>query len=329
LLDQLREFPDRPALHLGGYGEPVFHPDFVEMAQRAKAVGLRVEVTTNGTLLTPQVVSALLDAELDRLVVSIDGASPETYGDIRRQGSLRRVIENLDELRRQKLRRNGRHGRPQIGIAVVAMKRNMAELAALPRLATRIGASEIIVSNLIPHTAGMEQEILYERSLTACAYRASRWVADVSLPKLDLTDGVLDTMGGLFASTASVSMLGSSLSARNNYCTFAQQGYAALRWDGEVSPCLPLLHDHPMYLRHRRRDITHYSLGNIGQKSLYDIWSSEAFSDFRARLRDFSFSPCTTCGGCERFSANYADCTEHLFPTCGGCLWAQGFVQCP
>src|SRR5574341_1054937 len=75
LLDQLRAFPDRPALHLGGYGEPTFHPDFVEMVQRAKAAGLRVEVTTNGTLLTPQVVSALLEAELDRLVVSIDGAA--------------------------------------------------------------------------------------------------------------------------------------------------------------------------------------------------------------------------------------------------------------
>jgi len=36
-----------------------------------------------------------------------------------------------------------------------------------------------------------------------------------------------------------------------------------------------------------------------------------------------------TCGGCERFAGNFVDCTENTFPTCGGCLWAQGFVQCP
>ncbi len=329
LVRQLCEFPAPPALHLGGYGEPLHHLDFLEIVRRAKTHGLRVEVTTNGTLLDARTAGELIDLGLDRLMVSLDGATPASYGDIRVGADLWQVIENLRTLYRLKLRKAGRHSNPQVGISFVAMKRNVADLPRLPMLAAQIGAWSIQVSNLLPHTAEMEQQILYARALTACAYRASRWVANLSLPKLDLDSHTLEPLRGVFSSSASISLLDASLSARNDRCRFSHEGYAAVRWDGEVSPCLELLHDHPVYLRGRRKDITHYSLGNITQQPLAAIWESSAFAAHRARLRVFPFSPCSTCGGCERFVANLVDCTENTFPTCGGCLWAQGFIQCP
>ena len=329
LMDQIGQFHPTPAVHLGGYGEPMFHDDFVEMVQQAKAAGARVELTTNGMLLDADTAAALLDLDLDRLVVSIDGVRPESYEDIREHASFEQVVENMVQLRRLKLQHRGRRGNPKVGIAFVAMQRNVADLSELPRLATRIGASDILVSNLVAHTAELEDEILYDHSLTACIYRGSPWVADVSLPKLDLNSHTLRPLHDAFNSTASVSLLGVSLSGRNDYCRFAQEGYAAVRWDGEVSPCLPLLHDHPEYLRGRRKDITHYSLGNINRTALREIWDALEFTEFRAKLREFPFSPCTTCGGCERFPRNLEDCMGNMFPACGGCLWAQGFIQCP
>jgi MoaA/NifB/PqqE/SkfB family radical SAM enzyme len=304
------------------------HPDFVEMVRLAKATGAKVEATTNGTLLTRSMAQALVDLEMDRLVVSIDGACPEIYGELRPPASLGQVVDNLRWLMRFRIRRGGRFGKPRVALAFVAMKRNAAELAMLPALASRVGAAEILVSNLVPHTAEMEQEILYEQALRACAFRASRWVPELSLPKLDVDGPILAPLQQVFASRASVSLLDASLSSRNDYCRFAQEGYAAIRWDGEVSPCLSLLHDHPEYIRGRRKDVTHFAVGNVNRQPLGDLWESEAFSQFRQRLRDFHFSPCTTCGGCERFPYNLEDCTANTFPTCGGCLWAQGFVQC-
>ncbi|MEW5960238.1 MAG: radical SAM protein [Chloroflexota bacterium] len=329
LMDHVRRLPAPPTIHLSGYGEPMIHPNFLEIVHLAKATGAAVEVTTNGTLLTNKMAEALVELDLNRLMVSIDGVTPAHYDDIRVHGSFEEVVANLRYLRRLKLRGKGRHSNPQVGIAFVAMKKNVADLPKLPWLATQIGAWDIQVSNLVPHTPEMEAEILYQHSLRSAAYRASRWVPDMSLPKLDMNGNTLAPLSEVYNSTVSLSSLDLSLSARNDYCRFAQQGYAVIRWDGEVSPCLPLLHSHPIYLFGRRKQVIHHSLGNIKQQPFDEIWASPEFTDFRAKLRDFPFSPCTTCGGCERFPANIVDCSHNTFPTCGGCLWAQGFVQCP
>jgi MoaA/NifB/PqqE/SkfB family radical SAM enzyme len=47
------------------------------MVQKAKAAGASVELITNGILLDEAVLKALMDAGLDGLWVSIDGATPK------------------------------------------------------------------------------------------------------------------------------------------------------------------------------------------------------------------------------------------------------------
>lgn len=329
LMEQVRALPEPPTIHLGGYGEPMAHRDFLRLVELAKSTGASVEMTTNGTLLTPEIADRLIDLELDKLYVSFDSVRPDEYADIRQGSDFTAVYENVLALRRIRQRRGSKHSKPVVGIAFVAMQRNVADLPELPWLATRLGAWEIKVSNVVPHTREMEAEILYDRALTACAYRASKQVVDMSLPKLDLDDMVTPALQKAFNSTASISLLDSSLSAHNDYCRFVQEGYSVVRWDGEVAPCLPLLHDHPEYIQGRRKQFTHHSFGNVNDTHLSLIWGSPAYSDYRERLRDFPFSPCTTCGGCERFPRNYEDCSDNTFPVCGGCLWAQGFIQCP
>ncbi len=329
LMGQLRSFDPVPTVHLGGYGEPTQHPDLLDIVQLAGATGARVEMTTNGTRLTAELSRALIERDIDRIVVSIDGVTAEGYEQIRTFSSFDMVIENLRDLKRLKLRINGRRGKPEIGLAFVAMQRNVGDLPRLPMLAAQVGASSIQVSNVVPHTPEMEAEILYRRSLNACGYRASPWVPDLSLPKLDLNGQTLGVVGQVFASPVSISLLDAGLSERANYCRFAQEGYAAVRWDGELAPCLPLLHDHPVYLRQRRHEVTHHSFGNIRQTDLAELWSSPEYASYRRTVRDFPYSPCTTCGGCDLFAQNLYDCSENSFPVCGRCLWAQGYVQCP
>ncbi|NDJ33079.1 MAG: radical SAM protein [Chloroflexi bacterium] len=328
LLDQLAGLPRMPVLHLAGYGEPTSHPAFLRMVRAARAAGAEVEFTTNGTLLDEPLARAVVEAGVRRVVVSIDGVRPESYADIRLGSKLPEVLANMRRLRRIKIQLKGRSADPQVAIAFVAMKRNVDDIPQLSRLAASIGATAIIVSNLVPHTPEMEQEILYERSIATRHYTSSDARINISLPKMDVGAATVPALASVFQSRMSVSLLDADLGARDEYCRFVHDGYAALRWDGELSPCLDMLHTHTEYIHGRPRVVHHHSAGNISQTPLPTLWADMA--TFRQDVIDFNYSGCVFCAGCHRFAENREDCTEIAdAPVCGGCLWAQGLVQCP
>ena len=113
------------------------------------------------------------------------------------------------------------------------------------------------------------------------------------------------------------------------YRPFIEKGSLAIRWDGDVSPCLALLHDHKAYLHKYERSLKRHVVGNVLEQSIKDIWNKPEYLSFRKRIQEFDFSPCVLCGGCDLFESNQEDCIGSPIPTCGGCLWAQGIIQCP
>jgi radical SAM protein with 4Fe4S-binding SPASM domain len=121
----------------------------------------------------------------------------------------------------------------------------------------------------------------------------------------------------------------SPLSATKDRCPFIASGSTAIAWDGNLSPCLALVHNHYSYLGKFKRALRRYVVGNIREHDLPDLWNQPDYIQFRERVQRFDFPPCTACGGCEMIPGNLEDCYGNPFPTCGGCLWAQGIVQCP
>ena len=92
IVTSIRSFRPIPQVFLGGFGEPLVHPMIVEMVERFKRVGSRVELITNGVLLDDAMSSKLITAGLDRLWVSIDGSTADKYADIRLGQELPRII---------------------------------------------------------------------------------------------------------------------------------------------------------------------------------------------------------------------------------------------
>jgi MoaA/NifB/PqqE/SkfB family radical SAM enzyme len=311
----------------GGYGEPLAHPAILDMLAGAKAAGARVELITNGTLLTPEVSRRIVALHLDRLWVSLDGASAESYADVRLGAEFPQVVANLAAFR--DVRPPAHKPMPEIGIAFVAMRRNIADLPALLRLGATLGARHYMITNVLPHTPEMCGEVLYEHSLNAISYLQSPWVPEINLPKFDVDERTGDVFYQVLRSNRNVTFAGSNLGSANDRCPFIVQGAAAIGWDGGFSPCLDLLHEHVSYLNGRQRHTRRYIVGNVAERDLLDLWNDPEHQAFRARVEHFEFSPCSFCGGCELSLANEADCTGHTFPTCGGCLWAQGIIQCP
>jgi len=175
ILDSLKSIEPRPAIFFGGLGEPLFHKDITDWIARAKATGATVELITNATLLTEEKARALIASGLDNLWISIDGATPESYADVRLGAQLPLVIENVMRLRR--LRKGGHFAKPEIDVAFVAMKRNIHELPEVLEVARRLGARQFKVSNVLPYTTELRDEILYAQGFAiwlTCRRRAFR-----------------------------------------------------------------------------------------------------------------------------------------------------------
>ncbi len=268
-----------------------------------------------------------MDLAVERVWVSVDGVTAQRYAEIRRGGELDLVRQNLQDLFTAHVQRD--NNLPELGLVFVAMKSNVGELPDLRGLASRVWAADVLVTNLLPHTPDMLSEILYRRTLNLGPNALLSSVAAYAsaAPRYHQADS------GAYrkpdAPGAGPEPYRIRAAQRSNFCPFVQAGATAVRWDGAVSPCPPLLHTHPEYGVERWREIKHAAFGNIAEDDLGSIWRSPAYSSFRRRVHVFDFAPCTFCGGCERADSNEEDCFGNAFPVCGGCLWAQDIVRCP
>ena len=331
IIEGLKDFSPVPTAFFGGFGEPLFHPKIVDMVRRAKQLGARVELITNGTLLTKEQSQQLAKTGIDVIWVSLDGATPESYADIRLGAELPRVIENLGYLY-EAIRAEGSIVRgpcgalpifkTELGIEFVAMKRNINDLPAVLALGKRFDARRFIITNVLPYTKEMSEQALYHYM-----QRTGNSYPQLSLPRMQDTD-ISEEMVARETKTMNVTRAGCDEQSRNR-CPFIEAGVGAVSWDGNLSPCLPLMHTHTSYLACYQRYSKRYVVGNVMEKSLRELWFDPEHSAFRERVQAFDFSPCTSCGGCELSESNEEDCGGSPFPACGGCLWAQGLIQCP
>jgi MoaA/NifB/PqqE/SkfB family radical SAM enzyme len=332
IIEGLKEFNPMPSVFFGGIGEPLAHPDIVRMISRFKDLEIPVELITNGVLLTKEKSLELLDARLDTLWVSIDGATPESYADIRLGATLPQVLENLADFRKLVREREiiGNSiiyfSKPvtKLGISFVAMKRNIADLPAVINLGQRYNAEHFMVTNLLPYSKDMINETLYYRAIISSSSR-------IQLPDIDATE---KTYKPYYEAISNVNNNWAGLNTEiiRDRCPFITKGAGAISWNGSLSPCVPLMHNFTSYLgylRYEERFSRHWEIGNIKDKSLSELWNTPEHIAFRERVQSFDFAPCTTCGSCDLIEKNEEDCYGNTFPTCGGCLWAQGVIQCP
>jgi MoaA/NifB/PqqE/SkfB family radical SAM enzyme len=330
IIEGLKPFSPPPTIFFGGFGEPLAHPKIVEMITQAKTLGSSVELITNGTLLTKDLSKRLIEVGLDMLWVSLDGAKPESYADVRLGAALPEVISNLADFRdacplpdyffRYPTK-------PKIGIVFVAMKRNISDLTSVVQLGNRLGAMQFLITNVLPYTAEMRDEILYTRSINDIVFTPSMF--RLELPKIDVDNLTREALCRIMRGGQSVWLAGRSFEEATDRCPFIEKGVTAISWEGNLSPCLPLLHNHMSYVDGRERFSRRYIVGNVAERDLDDLWNILEYVTFRERVQEFDFSPCMICGGCDLFEKNEEDCFGNPFPTCGGCLWAQGIIRCP
>jgi MoaA/NifB/PqqE/SkfB family radical SAM enzyme len=325
LVGQLKAFKRLESVMFGGFGEPTAHPDILVMIGKVKALGVRAEMTTNGTRLDEPMIDGLLQSRLDRLWVSFDGADETQFETIRKGARFQGLVNSLRLLRKKSARRR----KIDVGIAFVVMKRNIDDLKAMDELARKIGADRILVSNVLPYSPDMEKEMLCQLTLTTDTFTFAPGKVEMSLPRLDVSPITREALYRLLQGYENLTLMGNKVYAPSRQCRFIQDRTTFVRWDGQVGPCMGLLHSYKTYLYGNERRVYSYALGDIRRSTLRKIWNSKEYRAFRERLRAFEFSPCHICGGCTLVEENKEDCFGNTFPVCGACLWAQGVIQCP
>lgn len=83
-------------------GEPLMNKRIVNMIEYVSSKGLASWMSTNCTLLTPKKSRAIIEAGLSGIVLSLDGATKETYEHIRRGAKFENTVSNIQNFIRLK-----------------------------------------------------------------------------------------------------------------------------------------------------------------------------------------------------------------------------------
>lgn len=305
ILDSLKELPDLETVHFGGFGEPLSHPKIFEMIKAVKDLNLKIEMITNGSLLTESVIKELIGLGLNVIYVSLDGPDEKEYNEIRQGASFNNVFGNIQNLNR--IKKELGVVKPELGIEFVAMKKNFHKLPKLMRLAWEMKVRTVIVTNVLPYHESLKDEILYDMDDTGNLFGNESWLLmlQAQMPHMKLRT--------------------------DRYCKFVEDKTMSVNFKGNVSPCYALMHSYHCFIYGREKEIKPFYLGNVNEKTLKEIWTEPGYVNFRLAVKNFRFPSCTDCKfleGCSMADDNEMDCWGNS-PSCAECLWSRRIVACP
>lgn len=122
-------------------GEPFLHPQFLELIRQAKKHKIYTATSTNAHFIDQKKAEEIIDSGLDRLIISIDGLTQETYENYRVHGNLAKVIDATKLLIASKKEKQS--ATPHLIFQFLAVKPNEHEIPAVFTLGKEMGIDEV------------------------------------------------------------------------------------------------------------------------------------------------------------------------------------------
>jgi radical SAM protein with 4Fe4S-binding SPASM domain len=156
IIRTLKDWGRMACIHLTG-GEPLLKPELLQLLEE---LNRRPEVhelgiITNGVLLDRKRMEKLSPfSKLKRLKISMDGADAAVNDAIRPEGTFKRVIENVSEIKRS--------GRFETQFMITVMRKNFRNIPSLIDLCQDLGIDGLIIERFIPwgRGKGIKDEVL-------------------------------------------------------------------------------------------------------------------------------------------------------------------------
>ena len=122
-------------------GEPYLNPKFLEMVNYASKKGVYTATSTNAHYLDDDNARKTVTSGLDRLIISIDGTTQETYASYRIGGNLERVIEGTKNI--VKWKKALKSSTPHIIFQFLVVKPNEHQVEEVKTLGKELGVDEV------------------------------------------------------------------------------------------------------------------------------------------------------------------------------------------
>ena len=158
IIDEMAPHVQTTTLHI--WGEPLLHPRIFDMIAYCRDHGLHSEISTNATLLTEEASRKILDAGLGAIYLCLDGATRETYEQVRRRGDFEQVRANI--LRFVELK-NQSAGGPRVSLQIINIRPTASEVEQFKTVWTIPGVDRVNIK-AFDSWGGQLQEISALRS---------------------------------------------------------------------------------------------------------------------------------------------------------------------
>lgn len=274
-------------VELSGKGDPIAHPELVEIVRALKDAGLGCALVTNGTLAKPELAATLVERGVDRLSVSLNAGTREAYHKSNKRDLWDKALRFLREVLAVRAQTGAK--RPWVRITHVVTKENCDTFEGMVQICVDLGVDEVAF-----YVMG---ELLESRALQLDDAEIKA-VRD-QIPELTTR---LDRAGIVHA----LPEFGAELALRARHRSEPQENplqrslacyegwmFCVIGPDGVVVPCC--------YCEEEK-------LGNINDASFVDIWYSALYRKFRERSLEMPKSGrwiCKECfTSCNRASEN-------------------------
>lgn len=244
----IEEFAEIGVFQIGfSGGEALLRPDIFEIMHHARELGIKVQLTTNATLIDKRTAKKIRDINPVTVGVSLEGANPESYGRFRGSENFEKAIQGISNLLEQ--------GVP-VKIKTAISRDNIEEMEEIVKLASKLKVEAVDMFLLYPmgrassmkHTALSREEI--KEFLHKLSQLRSKYAGKVEVDVDDKPNAFLVD-----------SKLGTSTCGAGVY-------WAEVLPNGDVVPCIFL---------------SNLKAGNVRESSFREIWQSQVWEPFRDR----------------------------------------------
>jgi 12,18-didecarboxysiroheme deacetylase len=302
LIDDLAGF-GVPVLLISG-GEPLVRKDLPELAAYAVGKGMRAVISTNGTLITPQMAGTLKEIGLSYVGISLDGM--EEINDRFRgvKGAFRSALKGIENCKKAGIK---------VGLRFTINKINVGEIPDLFKLIEENDIPRICFYHLVYAGRGsklVEEDLSHEESRRAVdlIMDFTKKLHDQGKPKEVLTvdnhaDGpyIYLRLKKENPERAKEVLELLKMNEGNN----SGRGIGCISWDGEV---------------HADQFWRHYSFGNVKDRPFSEIWNdtSDPLMNKLKEKKKYAKGKCETCRWLDICAGNFRVRSEAVT----GDIWA-------